>query len=216
MNKMVVKLMNRLLIDLSKSRPRRHNDNALVETKNGGIIRKAMGYNHIPSVYAAQINAWYGDYFNTYLNYHRPCGFAVTTTDAKGKERKKYPTSGYMTPYRKLKCLENATQYLKPNITFEQLDAIEQKESDTDYAERMSKAKYAMLSEIERLENLARRGIATTNKTGPATDDRKASKEDADTTNAAEAADETRTSITTAKNVREKEKAKAVAEVCMT
>ena len=42
MNKLVEKLLKRLLITLSKSRPRRHNDNALVETKNGGIIRKEI------------------------------------------------------------------------------------------------------------------------------------------------------------------------------
>lgn len=155
MNRLVVQLMNRMLIDLSKSRPRRHNDNALVETKNGGIIRKAMGYIYIPSQYAGLITAWYNDYFNTYLNYHRPCGFATTTVDHKGKEKKRYLASGYATPYQKLRSLPNADTYLKPGMTFTQLDCIEAAMSDTVYAERMSKAKYVMLCEIERLDRIA-------------------------------------------------------------
>lgn len=155
-NRLVVKLLNTLLIDLTKSRPRRHNDNALVETKNGGIIRKAMGYRHISSHYAGLINTWYDDWFNTYLNYHRPCGFATTTVDHKGKEKKVYRPSDYMTPYRKLRSLPDAAQYLKPGITFAQLDRIEHAMSDTDYAEKMSQAKDAMLSELERLERLER------------------------------------------------------------
>jgi len=56
------------------------------------------------------------EYFNPYLNYHRPCGFATVTIDERGKRRKKYET--WMTPYERLKSLENAESYLKPGITF--------------------------------------------------------------------------------------------------
>ena len=44
----VVKLLNKLLIEFTKSRARRTNDQALVEGKNGSIIRKQMGHWHIP------------------------------------------------------------------------------------------------------------------------------------------------------------------------
>jgi transposase InsO family protein len=152
MNKIVADLLNKLNIDLSKSRPRRHEDNALAETKNGAVIRKNTGYNHIPAKYADLINDWYQEYFNVYLNYHRPCGFATTTVDHKGKEHKVYLAKDYMTPYRKLKSLPNAEQYLKPGITFAQLDKIEMAMSDTEFAEKMAKAKAIMLSEIERRE----------------------------------------------------------------
>jgi hypothetical protein len=148
-NKLVAKLLNRLHITLSKSRPRRHNDNALVETKNGGIIRKHMGYNHIPKDYAGAINSWYQQWFNTYLNYHRPCGFATTTVDHKGKERKVYKPKDYMTPYSKLKSLPSADQYLKPNVSFAQLDRIAYLLSDTDYAIAMMKAKYQLMGTID-------------------------------------------------------------------
>ncbi len=152
MNRQVDKMLNRLLIVLSKSRPRRHNDNALVETKNGSVIRKEMGYSHIPGHYANLINDWYQDWFNTYLNFHRPCGFATTTVDHKGKERKAYRPKDYQTPYRKLKSLPGAEQYLKPGVTFAQLNAIEEAWSDTDFAAAMRADKYQLLKEIDEHE----------------------------------------------------------------
>ena len=151
-NKLVAKMLNRLQIELSKSRPRRHEDNALAETKNGGVIRKEMGYNHIPGHYAGLINDWYQQWFNTYLNYHRPCGFATITTDHKGKERKVYKPQDYMTPYGKLKRLPNARQYLRPDVSFAQLDVIEEAYSDTDFAVAMRKAKYQLLKQIDERE----------------------------------------------------------------
>ncbi|MCL6272282.1 hypothetical protein M3P05_20410, partial [Sansalvadorimonas sp. 2012CJ34-2] len=47
-NYQVVKLLNKLKIALTKSRSRHSNDNALVESKNGSVIRKILGYAHIP------------------------------------------------------------------------------------------------------------------------------------------------------------------------
>jgi hypothetical protein len=37
------------MIQQTKSRPRHSNDNGLAETKNGAIIRKHMGWGHIPA-----------------------------------------------------------------------------------------------------------------------------------------------------------------------
>lgn len=151
-NQLVATLLKRLLITLSKSRPRRHNDNALVETKNGSVIRNEMGYRHIPKGYAELINDWYATWFNIYLNYHRPCGFATTTTDHKGKEHKVYKSQDYSTPYCKLKSLPDAGRYLKPGITFQQLDAIELCMSDTEFAAAMAQAKYQLLKVIDERE----------------------------------------------------------------
>jgi hypothetical protein len=140
-NKKVLDILRRLHAKLTKSRPRRHNDNALVESKNGSVIRKAWGYNHIPARQAPALNQFYEDWFNTYLNYHRPCGFAVVKRDKKGKEKLTYPAAGYMTPYEKLRSLSNAEQYLKPGVTFDQLDFVAYALSDTEYAELMEQAK---------------------------------------------------------------------------
>lgn len=148
MNKLVVKLLNRLNVKLSKSRPRRHNDNALVETKNGSIIRKAIGYGHIPRRHAQSINDWYQQWLNPYLNYHRPCGFATIVRTAKGREKLIYKPKDYKIPYEKLKSLPSAEQYLNPNITFAQLDKIAYAMSDTVYAEVMDKAQDKLKGKI--------------------------------------------------------------------
>ena len=140
-NKKVLDILRRLHAKLTKSRPRRHNDNALVESKNGSVIRKAWGYDHIPARQARVLNRWYENWFNTYLNYHRPCGFAAAKRDKKGKEKLTYPTAGYMTPYEKLRSLPKAEQYLKPGMTFDQLDEIAYALSDTEFAQLMEQAK---------------------------------------------------------------------------
>ena len=41
-----------------KSRARPCNDNALVEGKNGAVIRSYLGYEHIPQRFAPQVNAF--------------------------------------------------------------------------------------------------------------------------------------------------------------
>jgi hypothetical protein len=139
-NRLVAKLLKELHITLSKSRPRRHNDNALVETKNGSIIRKAIGYGHIPKRHAAAIDAWYQAWFNPYLNYHRPCAFATITTNPKGKQKLQYKSGDYQVPYDKLKSLPDASGYLRPGVTFGQLDKLAYAVSDTEYAVLMNQA----------------------------------------------------------------------------
>jgi transposase InsO family protein len=138
-NKVVAKLLNKLLIELTKSRARKTNDNALVEGKNGSIVRKYMGYGHIPQKMAERIDRFYREYFTPYLNYHRPCGYARREVDKKGKERKKYDT--YMTPYEKLRSLPGVEKYLKPGVTLAKLDEIAYSCSDVECACMMQREK---------------------------------------------------------------------------
>jgi len=138
-NKVVVRLLNKLLIQQTKSRARHTNDNALVESKNGSIIRKHIGYQYIPRRYAQFINQFYKEYLNVYLNYHRPCGFATIKVDKKGKEKKVYNV--YLTPYEALRGLPGASEFLKEGITFEKLDVVAKKQSDNEFAALMQKAK---------------------------------------------------------------------------
>lgn len=145
-NYKVAKLLDKLLIEeFTKSRACRSQDNALVEGKNGAVIRKHMGYGHIPSQYAEQVHQFYAAHLNPYLNYHRPCGFATVTVDARGRRRRKYPLADYATPYEKLKSLPEAKQYLKPGLGFGQLDKIAKRMSDTAWAKRMAVAKSKLL-----------------------------------------------------------------------
>ncbi len=137
-NYQVAELLEKLMAKQTKSRSRHTNDNGLVETKNK-IIRKWMGYGHIPKKFAPVINQFYQNYFNIYLNFHRQCGYPNVYTDSKGRQRKKYET--YLTPYEKFKTLENWKQYLAPGQTEKELDDISLALSDNEFANQMSKAK---------------------------------------------------------------------------
>jgi len=150
-NKVVAQLLNKLLIQQTKSRARHCNDNALAECKNGAVIRKHMGYVHIPRNFAPAINQFYKQYFNVYLNYHRPCGFATIIKDKKGKEKKIYRLKDYQVPYEKLKSLENAEKYLKDGLSFDRLDKIAYEMSDNDFALRMQKAKEELFKNFKHI-----------------------------------------------------------------
>jgi hypothetical protein len=92
----VAQLLNKLLIEQTKSRPRHSNDNGLVETKNGAVIRKHMGYGHIAAAHAEAIHRFYREHLNPCLNLHRPCAQADVEVDAKGRRRRRYRR--YQTP----------------------------------------------------------------------------------------------------------------------
>ena len=147
-NHQVAKLLEKLHIDLTKSRARHSNDNALAECKNGVVIRKHLGYDHIPGEWATQLNAFHRRYFNPYLNFHRPCFFATVETNAKGKTVKRYPYAQMMTPYEKFKSLPEASRYLRGDITFEELDATALEISDNESVRRMSAAKQKLFAAI--------------------------------------------------------------------
>ena len=148
-NHQVAKLLNKLLIEEhTKSRSRHSNDNAQAESKNGAIVRKHLGYSHIPQRFASLVNAFCRDHLNPYVNFHRPCLFAETITDAKGRQRKRYPYKLMMTPYEKLKSLHQPQQFLKPGITFLQLDAQATAMSDNEAALRLNNARAILFRTI--------------------------------------------------------------------
>jgi hypothetical protein len=149
-NGVVAKLLNKLLIRFTKCRPRHSNDNGLVESKNGSVVRKQLGYVHIPQSYASTINQFHGDYLNIYVNFHRPCFFAISVIDSRGKVKKTYPYQKVMTPYEKLKSLPEAESYLKAGVTLQQLDDIAHEMSDNEFAERMVKARSNLFQRISR------------------------------------------------------------------
>jgi hypothetical protein len=141
-NYTVAKLLNKLSIAQTKSRPRRCNDNALAEGKNGAIIRKHMGHIHIARCHAKKINDFYQRHFNTYINYHRPCGYATTILNATGKETKNYDL--YETPYEHLKRIPLVETYLREGLTFKELDIIAYEKSDNECATLMKEAKESL------------------------------------------------------------------------
>jgi hypothetical protein len=149
-NKTVAKLLNKLLVRFTKCRPRHTNDNGLVESKNGSVVRKQLGYVHIPQVYATVIDQYHKAFLNVYTNFHRPCFFAVSIVDHRGKVKRTYPYQEVMTPYEKLKLLSQAENYLQPGLTMKKLDDIANQMSDNEFAERMVKARSNLFQYISR------------------------------------------------------------------
>jgi len=155
-NRRVAGLLTKLQVqEFTKSRARRTNDNALVESKNGSVVRKHLGYAHIPGRYANPVNHFTQNVLSPYLNFHRPCFFPTEAIDAKGRIRKHYRYDQMMTPYDKLRSLPNAAQYLKPGITFDQLDAIAFAISDNEAAQRLNQARAELFRSINKTQNSA-------------------------------------------------------------
>jgi transposase InsO family protein len=147
-NQTVAKLLNKLMIQQTKSRPRHSNDNGLAETKNGAIIRKHMGWGHIPAAHAQRIQQFYSAYLNPYLNYHRPCAQADVEIDAKGRKRRRYRR--YQTPLETLWLLPNPQQYLRPGLTLATLKRISKLRSDTEAARLMQEAKQRLFEQLRK------------------------------------------------------------------
>jgi transposase InsO family protein len=146
----IAKLLEKLRVEFTKSRPRQTNDNALAECKNGAVIRKLMGYSHIPQKYATAINGFYTETLNPYLNFHRPCYFAVDKMDAKGKIRKTYPHEQIMTPWERLKSLPNYPTHLKPGITCTALEEQANVMSDNEAEKQVQLARKLLFQSINR------------------------------------------------------------------
>lgn len=145
-NYTVARLLEKLRISQTKSRPRKSTDNGLVEGKNGAIIRKEFGHWHIPGVFASRINRFYGEHLIPYLNFARPCHFPVKIHDPKtGKILIKYPLKECKTPYEKLLSLENWTTYLKSSISVNSLHDLATEKSPLQRAKAKKEARDELL-----------------------------------------------------------------------
>ena len=145
----VAEMLEKMRVEFTKSRSCRSQDNALVEGKNGAVIRKLIGYGHIEGAHAETMRKFYAAHLNPYLNYHRPCGFATVGLDEKGRRKRTYKPEDYATPYQKLKSLPGAGEFLKEGITFEYLDRQAGALSDTESAQKMGAAKAALLAAVK-------------------------------------------------------------------
>jgi len=148
-NHRVAEMLRKLHAEFTKSRACRSQDNALVEGKNGAVIRKLIGYGHIAGLHAAALQNFYREHLNPYLNFHRPCGFATVSLDERGKRQRKYKTEDYRTPFEKLQSLPEAERLLKPGLSLPELEKRALAISDTECARRMSAAKAKLLRQCQ-------------------------------------------------------------------
>jgi transposase InsO family protein len=144
-NQTIARLLNKLLIEQTKSRPRHSNDNGLVETKNGAVIRKHMGYGYIQAEHAERIQEFYSAHLNPYLNYHRPCAQADIEIDEKGRQQRHYRR--YQTPLETLLALRSVP-VLRPGLTVADLQRVAAAVSDTEAAQRMQKVKAKLFQQL--------------------------------------------------------------------
>ena len=148
-NHTVAQLLNKLLVEQTKSRPRHSNDNGLVETKNGAVIRKHMGYGYIAAGHAESISRFYREHLNPYVNLHRPCAQADIEVDAKGRTRRRYRR--YQTPLETLLAMERPEQFLRPaGVGLDLLKQQAARHSDTEAARQMQLAKQKLFAGFRR------------------------------------------------------------------
>jgi transposase InsO family protein len=149
-NYQVARMLDKLRIEFTRSRPRRSNDNGLAETKNGAVVRKLFGYAHIPQRHATRFNTFCREYLNPFLNFHRPCLFATDKPDPKkpGRIKRVYRTKDAMTPLDKLASLPDAATFLREGVTLQDLRELATALSDVQAAEELNEARAALFRRV--------------------------------------------------------------------
>ena len=149
-NHQVARMLDKLRIEFTRSRPRRSNDNGLAETKNGAVVRKLFGYEHIPQRHATRFNTFCLEYLNPFLNFHRPCLFATELADPNkpGRIKRVYRAKDAMTPLDKLTSLSEAATFIREGITLEDLHALARALTEVQAAEELNEARSALFRRV--------------------------------------------------------------------
>ena len=149
-NHQVARMLDKLRIEFTRSRPRRSNDNGLAETKNGAVVRKLFGFEHIPQRHAVRFNTFCVEYLNPFLNFHRPCLFATDKPDPKkpGRIKRVYRAKDAMTPLDKLASLPEAASFMRAGVTLEHLRALATALTDVQAAEELNEARQALFRRV--------------------------------------------------------------------
>ena len=149
-NHQVARMLDKLRVEFTRSRPRRSNDNGLAETKNGAVVRKLFGYEHIPQRHASRFNTFCVEYFNPFLNFHRPCLFATDKPDPKkpGRIKRVYLPKDAMTPLDKLSSLPQAAAFLREGVRLEDLHTLATALTDVQAGEELHEARMALFKRV--------------------------------------------------------------------
>ena len=149
-NHKVASMLDKLRVEFTRSRPRHSNDNGLAETKNGAVVRKMFGYEHIHRRHAARFDTFCREYLNPFLNFHRPCLFATQLADPKkpGRIKRVYRPKDAMTPLDKLTSLPKAETYLRPGQSMQELKLLAQALTDVQAAQELNEARQALFRRV--------------------------------------------------------------------
>ena len=156
-NRFVADLLNKLHVPtFTKSRPRHCNDNALVESKNGSVVRKWLGHIHVPRALVPQVNTFLRNHLCPFLNFHHPCLFPTEVVSPTGRVKRRYRQEDVTTPYERFKALPDAETLLRPGVT---LDALDQHAAATTHLAAAQAAQHAR-DELFRAVGQARNSVA--------------------------------------------------------
>jgi hypothetical protein len=147
-NYTVARLLDKLLIEQTKSRAHRTGDNGLVECKNGAIVRKHMGFGHIGAQDAETVDRFHREFLNPYINFHRPCAVAEIVEEPNGRRRRAYPR--WDTPFEIFSRTQQCESYLKSGVSMASLQQFAQQQTDTEAALAMQQAKQKLLAKVKR------------------------------------------------------------------
>ena len=148
-NYTVARLLEKLLIEQTRSRAYHSGDNGLVESKNGAVIRKHIGYGYIGAQHAEAVDQFLREYLNPYVNFHRPCAVPTVITEENGKRRRVYQR--WATPFELFQERPECENSLRPGVTLADLEAYAHLQSDTEAALAMQRAKRQLLKRIGKL-----------------------------------------------------------------
>jgi len=147
-NYTVARLLEKLLIEQTRSRAHHSGDNGLVESKNGAVIRKHIGYGYIGAQYAEAMHQFHREHLNPYINFHRPCAVPTVLTASNGKRRRIYQR--WATPLELFQELPQCESFLRTGVTLAELEHFAQQQSDTEAALAMQRAKRKLLGNVKR------------------------------------------------------------------
>jgi hypothetical protein len=146
-NYQVAGLLEKLLIQQTKSRAYHCGDNGLVEAKNGAVIRKHIGFGHIDPKHAEEVDRFHREHLNPYVNFHRPSAVPKILTAANGKRRRVYLR--WATPFEMFRELPGCEKYLRSNVTLAELDRFAQSQTDTEAALAMQRVKRKLFPSLQ-------------------------------------------------------------------
>ena len=146
-NYRVAGLLEKLLIEQTKSRAYHCGDNGLVESKNGAVVRKHIGFGYIDAKHAEAVDQFHREHLNPYVNFHRPSAVPKILTAANGKRRRVYLR--WATPFELFRELPGCENYLRPHVTLAELDHFSQSQTDTEAALAMQRAKRKLLPGVQ-------------------------------------------------------------------
>ena len=145
----VVRLLDKLRIEQTKSRAHHCGDNGLVETKNGAVIRKHIGFGYIDAKHAEAVDRFHREHLNPYVNFHRPCAVPQVITAANGKRRRVYQR--WATPWELLQETPKWRTFLKAGISAAELVQYAAAQSDTEAALGLQRAKRLLMGRVGKL-----------------------------------------------------------------